>query len=59
MGVYKEHGIFDQKTAQGYRKYVLETGGTDDSTKIYRRFRGQDPSVKPLLERSGFISKQK
>jgi peptidyl-dipeptidase Dcp len=56
---FKEHGIFDQKTAQGYRKNVLETGGTDDPTLMYRRFRGKDPSVEPLLERRGFIAKKK
>jgi len=56
---FKENGIFDQKTAQGYRENVLETGGTDDPTKMYRRFRGQDPSVQPLLERRGFTSTKK
>lgn len=56
---FKENGIFDQKTAQSYRKNVLETGGTDDPTKMYRRFRGQDPSVQPLLERRGFTSTKK
>ncbi|PCI59956.1 MAG: peptidase M3 [Gammaproteobacteria bacterium] len=56
---FKEHGIFDQKTAQSYRENVLETGGTDDPTVMYRRFRGKDPSVKPLLERRGFTSNKK
>ncbi len=54
---FKEHGIFDQKTANAYRKNVLETGGTDDPTIMYRRFRGQDPTVAPLLKRRGFTIK--
>jgi len=54
---FKENGIFDEKTAELYRKHVLESGGTDDPTIMYRRFRGQDPKVEPLLERRGLISK--
>jgi peptidyl-dipeptidase Dcp len=54
---FKENGIFDQETAELYRKHVLESGGTDDPTVMYRRFRGQDPKVEPLLERRGLTSK--
>ena len=54
---FKENGIFDQKTAELYRKHVLETGGTDDPTIMYRRFRGQDPTVEPLLKRRGLSTK--
>lgn len=54
---FKENGIFDQKTAELYRKHVLESGGTNDPTVMYRRFRGQDPKVEPLLERRGLTSK--
>jgi len=50
---FKENGIFDQETADLYRKNVLESGGTEDPAVMYRRFRGQDPSVEPLLERKG------
>ncbi|TWX73385.1 M3 family metallopeptidase [Colwellia sp. C1TZA3] len=54
---FKENGIFDQETAELYRKHVLESGGTDDPTVMYRRFRGKDPTVEPLLERRGLTSK--
>ena len=56
---FKENGIFDQKTADLYRKNVLEPGGTEDPAVMYRRFRGQDPSVEPLLKRRGLTLKQK
>ena len=52
---FKEKGIFDQNTAELYRKHVLEPGGTEDPTIMYRRFRGQDPKVEPLLERRGLL----
>jgi peptidyl-dipeptidase Dcp len=54
---FKENGIFDQKTAEAYRKYVLEPGGSEDPATMYRRFRGQDPKVEPLLERRGLLQK--
>lgn len=54
--LFKQRGIFDEETATSYRKNVLETGGTEDPMVMYRRFRGQDPDVKPLLERRGLIS---
>jgi len=54
---FKENGIFDQKTAELYREHVLEPGGTEDPTIMYRRFRGQDPKVEPLLERRGLLKK--
>lgn len=56
--VFSQNGIFDQDTANGYRKHVLETGGTEDPMIMYRRFRGQDPKVWPLLERRGLLSEE-
>lgn len=56
--VFSQNGIFDQDTANGYRKHVLETGGTEDPMIMYRRFRGQDPQVWPLLERRGLLTEE-
>ena len=50
---FKEHGIFDQETADSFRKNVLEKGGTEHPSVLYRRFRGQDPTIDALLERDG------
>ena len=51
---FKETGdVFDQKTAGLFRKNILERGGTDDPMKLYLQFRGQEPSIEPLLERRG------
>jgi len=50
---FKENGIFDPATAQRFRKYILAAGSTDDPMVLYRRFRGADPSIEPLLERRG------
>jgi peptidyl-dipeptidase Dcp len=56
--VFKKNGIFDQDTAQSYRKNVLQPGGSEDPMIMYRRFRGKDPEVWPLLERRGLLSEQ-
>lgn len=50
---FKENGIFDRKTAQAFRKNVLEKGNTDDPAKLYRQFRGKDPDIMPLLRKRG------
>lgn len=50
---FKEKGIFDKKTAQSFRQNILEKGNTDDPAKLYRQFRGKDPSIEPLLRKRG------
>ncbi|MCK4894735.1 MAG: M3 family metallopeptidase [Calditrichia bacterium] len=50
---FKENGIFDRETGNAYRKNILAAGGTEDPMVLYRRFRGKDPSVQPLLDRRG------
>jgi len=50
---FKEAGIFDQQTAASFRINILEKGGTEDPMDLYRRFRGRDPEVAPLLKNRG------
>ncbi len=50
---FKENGIFDRKTADEFRKNVLERGGTEAPDELYRRFRGQEPTIDALLIRDG------
>lgn len=45
--------VYNQELAGLYRKHILASGGSDDSMELYRRFRGQDPSIEPLLARRG------
>lgn len=51
--LFKKNGIFDTKTAQSFRDNVLSKGGTLHPMKLYVKFRGQEPTVDALLERSG------
>ncbi|MBR3408074.1 MAG: M3 family metallopeptidase [Paludibacteraceae bacterium] len=45
--------IFDKKAAQRFRENILERGGTEEAASLYRKFRGQEPSVDALMERDG------
>jgi peptidyl-dipeptidase Dcp len=50
---FKETSLFDQKTAMSFRKNILEAGGTEDPMILYKRFRGAEPKVEPLLKKRG------
>lgn len=50
---FKQHGIFDQATAQSFRDNILSRGGTEHPMTLYKRFRGQEPTIDALLERDG------
>jgi peptidyl-dipeptidase Dcp len=52
---FKETSLFDQKTALSFRENILARGYTDDPMTLYKRFRGREPKVEPLLKRRGFI----
>ncbi len=50
---FRETSLFDLKTAKSFRENILARGGTEDPMVLYKRFRGADPSIEPLLERRG------
>ena len=58
FSLFKQHGIFSREIATRFRKEILSKGGTEHPMTLYRRFRGQDPSIDALLERNG-IKRQK
>lgn len=53
FSLFQEHGIFDTKTAQSFRDNILSKGGTEHPMTLYKRFRGQAPSIDALLRRNG------
>lgn len=50
---FREKGLFDKETATAFRKNILERGGTEDPMVLYRKFRGTEPDIQPLLRRRG------
>ncbi len=53
---FKENGIFSEKVAAAFRDNILSKGGSEDPESLYVKFRGQKPTIKPLLKRAGFVN---
>ncbi len=53
FSVFEKNGIFNKKTADSFRKNILEKGGTEHPMVLYKRFRGQEPTIDALLKRNG------
>lgn len=53
FSVFKEAGIFNRETARSFRENILSKGGTEDPAILYKRFRGQEPTIDALLIRNG------
>ena len=51
---FKKNGIFNKDTALSFRKNILEKGGTEKPMDLYVKFKGSEPSIDALIERSGF-----
>lgn len=54
---FKEKGIFDRATARAFRENILARLGTEDALTLYKRFRGAEPQIEPLLRSRG-LSKE-
>nr|WP_298791532.1 M3 family metallopeptidase [uncultured Allomuricauda sp.] len=54
---FKENGIFNKDVADKFKNHVLSKGGTENPMILYKRFRGAEPKIEPLLERAGLIKK--
>ncbi len=50
---FKEKDIFDKTTADLYRSNILERGDTEDPMVLYKRFRGAEPNLDPMLKNRG------
>lgn len=53
FAAFKAEGIFNQQTAERFRREVLEKGGSEHPMVLYKRFRGQEPTIDALLKRNG------
>ena len=53
FSLFSKQGIFDAKTADSFRQNILVKGGTEHPMTLYKRFRGQAPTIDALLLRSG------
>jgi peptidyl-dipeptidase Dcp len=50
---FKANGGMTRANGDRFRRMILSRGSTRDLAPLYREFRGQDPSVEPLVEARG------
>ena len=50
---FKEHGGLTRANGDRFRDMILSRGNVGDYAKLYREFRGKDPSIEPMLKRRG------
>jgi peptidyl-dipeptidase Dcp len=50
---FTEHGGLTRANGDRFRDMILSRGNAGDYARMYRDFRGQDPSIEPMLRRRG------
>jgi len=50
---FKDHGGLTRENGDHFRSMILSRGNTEDLAKMYKDWRGQDPSLEPMLENRG------
>jgi peptidyl-dipeptidase Dcp len=50
---FDEHGGLTRANGQRFRDLILSRGNTEDYAKMFRDFRGRDPSIEPMLRQRG------
>lgn len=53
FSLFKEKGIFNKSVADSYVENILSKGGSDKPMNLFVKFRGREPQIDALLERSG------
>ena len=53
FSLFQEKGSFNTDVATSFRENILSKGGTEHPMKLYKRFRGQEPTIDALLIRNG------
>jgi len=53
FGLFEEQGIFNQTTGQSFLNNILEKGGSEEPSELFKNFRGRAPEIDALLRHSG------
>ena len=53
---FESYGVFNPDTGAAFRETILEQGGATDAMELFKRFRGREPEVGPLLKRAGLAA---
>ena len=58
FSLFQQEGIFNRSVAERFRENILSKGGTVPPMELYKRFRGQEPTIDALLRRNGIRKSQ-
>jgi peptidyl-dipeptidase Dcp len=50
---FKENDGLNRENGDHFRKTLLSRGGSEKAMKLFKKFRGAEPNIQPLLERRG------
>jgi peptidyl-dipeptidase Dcp len=50
---FEDHGGLTRENGDRFRAMILSRGNTEELAKLYKDWRGQDPSIEPMLENRG------
>jgi oligopeptidase A len=53
FGLFEEQGIFNKETGQSFLCNILEKGGSEEPSELFKNFRGRAPEIDALLRHSG------
>jgi peptidyl-dipeptidase Dcp len=53
---FTENGGLTRANGDRFRKMILSRGDVGDFAKLYREFRGKDPSIEWMLKRRGIVT---
>ena len=57
FSAFEEKGdVFDPELASKLRSLIYGAGNSEDPTELFRKFRGRDPSIEPLLAQRGLLA---
>jgi len=53
FSLFEEEGVFNKATGEKFLTEILERGGSEEPMTLFKRFRGREPEIGPLLRHSG------
>ena len=56
---FKDNGGLTRKNGQRFRDMILSRGNTEDLATLFRKFRGSEPNIQPMLENRGLVPEKK
>tara|TARA_R110002096_G_scaffold16991_9_gene58451 strand:+ start:7647 stop:9686 length:2040 start_codon:yes stop_codon:yes gene_type:complete len=53
---FETDGVFNRETGLEFLECILERGGAEDTLELFKRFRGREPDIEPLLRHAGLVT---